>query len=236
VAAGLVVVLVLAALGVGARVWQAGTLKSAVGVGDGLGDPRPAQADEAPARLMLPPPPTSFHGSATERTLARAADNAARELAGSGDGKMGVATGNPMYFNEAEPFINRVLSPALQMIRNGVLQQPCEALTGRCVTEGHAYDSSSYKGIFVEALADFMQATHQLTYAPRLVSQGEAVIRHAASNGRRATRCGSPHGCQLDFYWSRRIAPTRLPIQITPGSQEAGSAALTAAAAAARLG
>jgi hypothetical protein len=105
-----------------------------------------------------------------------------------------------------------------------------------CVTEGHAYDSSSYKGIFVEAVADFTRATDRPTYAAWLIRQGEAVIRHAASNGRRATRCRSPHSCQLDFYWSRRVPPMGLPIEITPGSQEAGLAALTSAAAAARIG
>jgi hypothetical protein len=148
---------------------------------------------------------------------------------------MGEATANHVYYNEAEPFINRVVNPPSEMLGNGVLQQPCEAMSGMCVTEGHAYDSSAYKGLFIQGLSDWTQATGQSTYADFLLAQGQAVIANAASDGQRATACLSPHVCQLDFYWSRRVTPHRLPIQLTPGSQESGVAALTAALAASTI-
>ena len=146
--------------------------------------------------------------------------------------QMGLATGARRYFDQAQPFINRVLSPALGMLGGGVLQQPCEAMSGMCVTEGHAYDSSAYKGLFIAAVSDWTRASGQRIYAGWLIAQGRAVLSDAASDGRRATACETPNACQLDFYWSRRVAPVRLPIELTPGSQESGLQALSAALAA----
>jgi Glycosyl hydrolase family 76 len=148
--------------------------------------------------------------------------------------QMGLATGDAAYYGQAAVFLNRTLKPSLGSLGDGVLQQPCEADAGMCVDEGHGYDAASYKGLFVAAVADWTQATGAVSYDTFLLDQGRAVIANAASDGVHPTHCQTPHACQLDFYWARRVAPTRLPVQLTPGSQESGLAALTGALVAAR--
>jgi Glycosyl hydrolase family 76 len=148
--------------------------------------------------------------------------------------RMGLATGDAAYYGQAAVFLNRVLDPWLGSLGDGVLQQPCEAEAGMCVDEGHGYDAASYKGLFVAAVADWTQATGAVTYDSFLLAQGRAVIANAASDGARPSHCQTPHACQIDFYWARRVAPAQLPVQLTPGSQESGLAALTGALVAAR--
>ena len=143
--------------------------------------------------------------------------------------QMGRATGDPAYFGQAAAFINWVLSPASGMVTGGVLQQPCEAKPGLCVAQRHAYDAESYKGLFVGAVADWTEATDATTYDAFLQAQGEAVLANSASDGRHPTHCQTPRDCELGFYWSRRVAPAVSPILATPGSQESGLAALSAA-------
>jgi glycosyl hydrolase family 76 len=143
--------------------------------------------------------------------------------------QMGRATGDPAYFGQAAAFINWVLSPASGMVAGGVLQQPCEAKPGLCVAERHAYDAESYKGLFVGAVADWTAATEATTYDAFLQAQGEAVLANSASDGRHPTHCQTPRDCVVGFYWSRRVAPAVSPILATPGSQESGLAALSAA-------
>jgi hypothetical protein len=81
---------VLVCVGIGVGAWQARALKSAAGVaGVGLADPRPTFAAEAAPPLARPPAePTTRSAMRTQRTLAHAANNAARELAGSEDGSV----------------------------------------------------------------------------------------------------------------------------------------------------
>jgi hypothetical protein len=122
-----------------------------------------------------------------------------------------------------------VLRPASGMVAGGVLQQPCEAKPGLCVAERHAYDAESYKGLFVGAVADWTAATEATTYDAFLQAQGEAVLANSASDGRHPTHCQTPRDCVVGFYWSRRVAPAVSPILATPGSQESGLAALSAA-------
>jgi hypothetical protein len=143
--------------------------------------------------------------------------------------QMGLATGNAGYYAQASVFLNRVLVPGLGMLGGEVLQQPCEARAAMCIHDRHAYDAASYKGLFVDAVADWTQATGAATYDSFLAAQGKAVIQNSTSDGIHPARCQTPHACQIDFYWSRRVAPARLPVQITPGSQESGLAALTGA-------
>jgi hypothetical protein len=148
--------------------------------------------------------------------------------------QMGQATGQAAYYSQATVFLNRVLQPAQGTLGAGVLQQPCEAQAGMCVDQGHGYDAASYKGLFVDAVADWTQATGAVTYDSFLLAQARAVVANAASDGRSPTHCQTAHACQIDFYWSRRVPPARLPVQLTPGSQQSGLAALTGALVAAR--
>ena len=96
-----------------------------------------------------------------------------------------------------------------------------------------------------------VDAEHELSQAPshpasdelrpsghphhRLAEMIGVLVLITASVGS-ATHCQTAHACQIDFYWSRRVSPARLPVQLTPGSQQSGLAALTGALVAARTG
>jgi hypothetical protein len=112
------------------------------------------------------------------------------------------------------------------MTYNGVIQEPCEARPYRCHGGRRLSDSTIWKGIFVDAVADWSVATQSKVYGRFLARQAQALLDNAATNGTQLTHCVTPHDCQLNFYWSRAIPPSaQLPVG--PGSQEAGLSALT---------
>jgi predicted alpha-1,6-mannanase (GH76 family) len=140
--------------------------------------------------------------------------------------QMGLATGQRGYLDQAQRFISYALSPATKMTYNGVVQEPCEARPSRCHGGSRLSDSTIWKGVLVDAVTDWSTATASKKYDPFLARQAQAVLDNAASNGLQLTHCGTPHDCQLNFYWSRAIPPSsQLPVG--PGSQEAGLTALT---------
>jgi hypothetical protein len=107
-----------------------------------------------------------------------------------------------------------------------VLQEPCEARRGLCSRGPRALDSSVYKGLFVNAVADWSAATGSLLYDAFLVDQARAVLANAASDGRALTGCQTPADCQLGYYWSRRISPALAPMPVNAGTQFSGLSAL----------
>ena len=102
---------------------------------------------------------------------------------------------------------------------------------GRCQAAGGAVTYT--EGEMAEALTQMGGA---VTYDSFLLAQGRAVIANAASDARRPTHCQTVHARQIDFYWSRRVSAARLPVQLTPGSQQSGLAALSSALVAAGTG
>jgi hypothetical protein len=141
--------------------------------------------------------------------------------------QMGLATGQQAYFDEAQRFIAYALSPATGMLDHGVLQEPCEAQARRCFGGPRLSDSTVWKGIFVDAVADWRAATHSTAFDSFLAKQAQAVIANAASDGRQLSHCQSAHDCQFSFYWARPIPPEASHLPVGPGSQEAGLSALT---------
>src|SRR5579875_3572419 len=140
--------------------------------------------------------------------------------------QMGLATGRRAYFSQAQRFIQYTFSPAAGMLHDGVLQQPCEAQAQRCLNSTWMADSTVYKGLFVDAVADWQTVTHSHIYDDFLRRQGQAVAETAASNGSQLTSCQTPHDCQIGFYWARAVPPADGPA-VTPGTQMSGLAALT---------
>lgn len=140
--------------------------------------------------------------------------------------QMGLATGQHSYFTQAQRFIKYSFEPKFNMLSGGVLQQPCEGQAPRCLNLITANDSTVYKGLFVDAVADWEAATGSHAYDAFLRRQSLAVI-DAASNASRLTQCQTPHDCQLTFYWSRPEAPEASQMPVGPGTQESGLSALT---------
>jgi hypothetical protein len=148
--------------------------------------------------------------------------------------QMGRATGDSSYYALATGFFNYVLSPRSGMLGDGLLQEPCESHTGLCATAHRAYDATVYKGLFVDAVADWRAATGAATYDGFLATQARAVLANSSSDGHALTPCTSPHTCQLGFYWSRRVPPSRAPMPPSNGTQESALSALTDALPVAR--
>jgi hypothetical protein len=140
--------------------------------------------------------------------------------------QMGSALHDPSYFKQAAAFINRALAPSSGMVAvDGVLQEPCEAQRARCA--GHSLNITVYKGLLVDAVSDWTQATGLTTFDRFLLAQARAVMANGATDGRQASHCQTPHACQLSMYWGRRMPARRSPMPTTAGSQLAGLLALT---------
>jgi hypothetical protein len=141
--------------------------------------------------------------------------------------QMGLATGQRKYLVQAGHFISYALSPVTQMTYNGVLQEPCEAQPHMCHGGRRLSDSTAWKPVLVDAVADWRAATRSTVFDWFLARQARAVIANAASDGRRLTHCQTAHECQFSFYWARAIPPDASQLPVGPGSQEAGLSVLT---------
>jgi len=144
--------------------------------------------------------------------------------------QLGSATGDPSYFGAARAFLGYTLSPQSGMVStDGVLQEWCETRPNRCRGVGE-FNSASFKGIFVQAVADYDQATDSGTYAGYLAAQAQAILRDDVSDGQGSReRCDSPHDCQFGFYWSTAVDPASAPVGVSLATQISALDALTAA-------
>jgi hypothetical protein len=142
----------------------------------------------------------------------------------------GLALHKKSYFATARRFLDYTMWAASGMSRGHVLQEYCEARASRCHSL-RQFDVSSFKGIFVQAVADYDLATHTQTYRPWLRVQASAILTHAVSDGSHRAHCATPHGCQFGFYWSRLVAPESAPVPTSLASQTSALQALTAALA-----
>jgi hypothetical protein len=142
----------------------------------------------------------------------------------------GLALHKKSYFATARRFLDYTMWAASGMSRGHVLQEYCESRRSMC--HGlRQFDVSSFKGIFVQAVADYDLATHTRTYRSWLQGQAAAILTHAVSDGSHRANCATPHGCQFGLYWSRYVAPASAPVPVSLASQTSALQALTAALA-----
>jgi hypothetical protein len=144
--------------------------------------------------------------------------------------QMGVALHDNWYFAKARRFLDYTMSSRSGMSRAHVLQEYCESRKLMCHSL-RQFDVSSFKGIFVQAVADYDLATHTHTYQPWLQAQAGAILTRAVSDGAHRTNCKTPHGCQFGLYWSRVVSPDKAPVPVSLASQTSALEALTAALA-----
>jgi hypothetical protein len=144
--------------------------------------------------------------------------------------QMGLALHKKSYFATARRFLAYTMWGGSGMSRAHVLQEYCEARASMCHSL-RQFDVSSFKGIFVQAVADYDLATHTQTFRPWLRLQASAILTHAVSNGTYRTYCKTAHGCQFGLYWSRSVAPDKAAVPISLASQTSALQALTAALA-----
>ena len=142
--------------------------------------------------------------------------------------QMGAALHDKSYFAYARRFLAYTMWAASGMSRGHVLQEYCESRPGKC--HGlRQFDVSSFKGIFVQAAADYDLATGTQRYRSWLETQAAAILGRAVSDGTHRTSCKNPHSCQFGLYWSRYLAPGSAVVPVSLASQTSALQALTAA-------
>lgn len=144
--------------------------------------------------------------------------------------QMGNALNDPSYYRVAARFLRYVLYPAHGFLSHGVLLEHCEAVS-ECNGSVRRDDVTAFKGIFVQAVADWGAATGSHEFLPFLRKQGEAVIHRALVSGQRDGLCTSRHNCRFAFSWIRPFGQTPTPERlVTVGTQESAVVPLIALA------
>jgi Glycosyl hydrolase family 76 len=141
--------------------------------------------------------------------------------------QMGATLNNGADYRQAEEFLNYTISPVSGLTANGVLQEHCESTAGACSRVGFPLDIPAYKGLFVDAMADWSAVTRSTTFNAFLRTQARAVVDNAIRGPRNnATDCATPRTCEFSFHWTGESDPS--PLGITLGGQESALDALTA--------
>jgi hypothetical protein len=142
--------------------------------------------------------------------------------------QLGLAMHQPIFFKDARRFIDYGISPEAGLIRQGVLREHCEDVQDNCNKSASRLDYPAYKGLLVNAIADYDTATQSNTYAAFLRRQAKAVVTHALVGGAR-DKCHTAATCFFGFYWTPPPQLVSWSIRITLGGQESGIDALTSA-------
>src|SRR5947209_1691483 len=143
--------------------------------------------------------------------------------------QMGIATHEPIYFKQAARFIRYVLNYKSGLTAHGILQEHCESLSGACGQNRNRLDIPAFKGIFIQAVADWRAATRRPYFGRFLRNQAAAVVDHAVvTNDNRRANCAAPDSCRFAFSWGRQLDPGPPPVPVTAASQESALDALTA--------
>jgi hypothetical protein len=142
--------------------------------------------------------------------------------------RLGTALHQRYYYREARNFLWYTLWPGSRLTTSGVLREHCELAAGAC---GHLHfhlDLGAYKGIFVNAVADYMAATHTHAYVNFLRRQAWAVLTQAALASRHGEKpCGTVAGCQFGFHWIPVVDADPNTLGGSVGAQESAIDALT---------
>lgn len=144
--------------------------------------------------------------------------------------QLGNTLNDPSYYRTAARFLRYVMRPSNGWVVHGVLQEHCEA-DALCTHNslGNRYDVTAFKGIFVQAVADWTAATGSHEFEPFLAAQARAVVHNAIEGPTHNGVCPSAHSCQFAFSWAQPFRATPSYEQLaTAGTQESALAALTA--------
>jgi hypothetical protein len=142
--------------------------------------------------------------------------------------QLGRAIHDRSYYTYAARFFRYTLSRKSRLNVHGILQERCEAISDRCARLGYRLDLPAFKGLFVNAVADWSAATGSKVFHRFLLAQAVAVVNDTVRGaGEEPGRCATPQTCQFAFSWTH---PATHPIQpgVTLGGQESAIDALTA--------
>lgn len=142
--------------------------------------------------------------------------------------KMGVAFHDRTYLREARAFLRYAVAPSDGLIEHGVLREKCEVAKNNCQAMGGRLDVPAWKGLLVDALADWTSVTGNRTFLPIIRHQAIAVVNNAIlSTGRH--RCRSAATCLFSQFWLRPEHVVSSALAPTVGAQESAIDALTSA-------
>jgi hypothetical protein len=142
--------------------------------------------------------------------------------------QLGIATHNSSYFMKAAPFLRYVPSEPAGMMSHGVVEEPCERDSDGCTAADDFLDMQVFKGILMQAYANFTLATGDQEFVYFIRRQASAVVQNAVSNGNGVpAKCQSPSNCQFVFYWGWPISPVRTHV-VTQGTEFSALSALIA--------
>ena len=143
--------------------------------------------------------------------------------------QMGIALHQPFDFRLASRFIRYVLNSKSGLISHGVLQEHCESLQGACHLNRNRLDIPAFKGIFIQAVADWTAATGKRTFIRFLHNQAAAVVGGAIVNREnQPADCSTVAACRFAFIWGPPLDPGPPPVPVTVASQESAIDALNA--------
>lgn len=139
---------------------------------------------------------------------------------------LGEAMHNPSYYAQAANFLSYTVSSRSGFMTDGVLEDHCQAQAPNCAGAPNQLTVTPFKGIFMQAVADWSAATGSTEFTNFVDDQATAITSNdiwGASSG--SPGCGTPHRCQFGFDWTGK-APTML---VTVGTQVSALDALTSA-------
>jgi hypothetical protein len=114
------------------------------------------------------------------------------------------------------------------MMTAGILHERCETLPGACGSAPRRVNLPAYKGIFVQAVADWSAATGSKAYRRFLLAQASSIVNHDISDGDGTGSCRTPHTCQFGFHWAGPVPGHAAKIGVTASTQASALDALTA--------
>ncbi len=146
--------------------------------------------------------------------------------------QVGTALHDSSYYKQASQFLKFVRSEESTMVNSkGILQEPCERAANGCTGRILYYDELPWKGILVQAFADYSVASGSTEYRSFLRRQASAVVHNSIvrSDGTPGN-CQTPESCQFVYYWGWPLTPSRSTF-VNHATQMDALDALTAALA-----
>jgi Glycosyl hydrolase family 76 len=142
--------------------------------------------------------------------------------------QLAIATHNRSDFAKAGPFLLYVPSEQSGMTSHGILEEPCERDRDGCTASNIFLDIQVYKGILMQAFANYATTSGDAEFDYFIRRQASAVVHNATSQpDGQPGDCDTPADCQFVFYWGWPLTPLRYP-QVTQGTQMSALDALVA--------
>jgi hypothetical protein len=128
------------------------------------------------------------------------------------------------YYAQAANFLRYTVSSSSGFMTGGVLEDHCQARVPNCAGSPNQLTVTPFKGIFMQAVADWSAATGSKEFSGFVHNQATAITSDDIwGAGSASPGCRTPHGCQFGFDWTGQV-PTML---VTVGTQVSALDALT---------